>query len=614
MRHARSSASDCVHHEGIRGAGHKTGALRMAPGPMPRYLRANGALLRGWQSPGPVTLAPLPLRQIGCYGPGGMTPSELREAPIVALDLETTGYSADHDRAIEISALRFEGSALVGSLQTFLNPRVPVPPRIQRLTGISDAMVRQAPLLEEIIPGLAELLEDAVLVGHNLPFSFGFLSRAAAMARLKLDPPRLCTLRLSRLVKPDLPSHRLDALVDTLGLSRGSDHRAQSHAALTAEIFHTLAGDADDDKLLSCLRMGDRLDQTRRSPELWKQLPSCPGVYILKDSRDRVLYVGKSTNLRRRVREHLRQRWHPQRRLRRELRRVSRVDVIETETELEALFVEARLIKRYQPNGNSADRLERFAAYVCVDRTKPFPVVRVVDCDGVRSGAVFGPFPSRPMLQAGLRALADTVGLCTNGDPSQCRPLVPRHCLGPCGLNDDASDYRKAVDSALALLRGDDHSLLDYLRRRRDHEADGLNFESAAMLRDRINALERLVGDERWRRDVHSVNVVLILPTDRVDHKKLVCIRASRLVGAPRVSFDAAQAEIHSILASAFESADQPDAGPNEVAEEMRLVHQWIRRAGSRYTVVDVDPGSLSDAAVSIATALRHSESTIVRP
>jgi DNA polymerase-3 subunit epsilon len=532
----------------------------------------------------------------------------------VALDLETTGYSADHDRAIEICALRFEGNALVGSLQTLLNPRVPVPPRIQRLTGISDAMVRQAPLLEEIIPGLVELLEGAVLVGHNLPFSFGFLSRAAAMTRLTLDPPRLCTLRLARLVKPDLASHRLEALADALGLNRGTTRRAQSHAALTAAIFHALAGEAEDDVLLGCLRVGDQLNHRHSSPELWNQLPSCSGVYILKDARDRVIYVGKSTNLRRRVREHLRQRWHPQRRLRRELRRVSRVDVIETETELEALLVEARLIKRYQPNGNSADRLERFAAYVCVDRNKPHPVLRVVDCDAVRSGAVFGPFPSRPMLEAGLRALADTVGLCTHGDPSKCRPLVPRHCLGPCGLNGDAAEYGKAVDSALALLRGDDHSLLDYLRRRRDHEADGLNFESAAALRDRITALERLVGDERWRRDVHSVNVVLILPTDRADHKKLVCIRANRLVGAPKVSLDAEQADVHVILSSAFESADQPDAGPNEIAEEMRLVHQWIRRARSRHTVVDVDPGSLSDAAAGIAAAMNHSQSSIARP
>src|SRR5688572_6751526 len=128
-----------------------------------------------------------------------MTPSELRAALIVALDLKTTGYSADHDRAIEISALRFEGDILVGSMQTLLNPRTPVPPRIQRLTGISDMMVREAPLLEELIPRIAELLEGAVLVAHNLPFSFGFLSRAAAVARMELNPARLCTLRLARL-------------------------------------------------------------------------------------------------------------------------------------------------------------------------------------------------------------------------------------------------------------------------------------------------------------------------------------------------------------------------------------------------------------------------------
>jgi DNA polymerase-3 subunit epsilon len=542
-----------------------------------------------------------------------MTPSELRTAPIVALDLETTGYSADHDRAIEISALRFEDDALVGSLQTFLNPRVPIPPRIQRLTGISDAMVRQAPLLEEIIPGVVELLDGAVLVAHNLPFDFGFLSRAAAVARLELNPPRLCTLRLARLVEPDLPSHRLDALVEALRLERGSAHRAELHAELTAALYRRLADAASDDTLLSCLRMGDRPDQLRLSPELWKQLPACTGVYILKDARGRVLYVGKSTNLRRRVREHLRQRWHPQRRLRRQLRRVSQVDVIETETDLEALFVEARLIKRYQPHGNSADRLERFSAYLAVDRSKPLPVLRVVDRDGAGADLLFGPFASRPILEAGLRALADAVGLCANGDPSQCRPLVPRHCLGPCGLNREPSQYCDAVDSALSVLRGDDQRLLDYLRRRRDHEADGLNFEAAAALRDRINALERLVGDERWRRDVRSVNVVLILPSDGAGLKKLVCIRANRLAGASRVSTDAERAEVLSILTAAFQCGDLQDAGPNEVAEEMRLVQQWVRRVRDRHPIVEIDPESLSDAAGLIVTALRDSVSAAVQ-
>ena len=150
------------------------------------------------------------------------------------------------------------------------------------------------------------------------------------------------------------------------------------------------------------------------------------------------------------------------------------------------------------------------------------------------------------------------------------------------------------------------------MRQRRDHEADGLNFEAAAALRDRINALERLVGDDRWRRDVRSVNVVLILPAERAGFRKLVCIRANRLIGAPPLRADAEHAEVHSLLAVTFESADLPDAGANEVAEEMRLVHQWIRRVRSRHPIIEVDLDSLSDTAATIVAALRQSESATV--
>ncbi len=289
------------------------------------------------------------------------------------------------------------------------------------------------------------------------------------------------------------------------------------------------------------------------------------------------------------------------------------VDVIETETDLEALFIEARLIKRYQPIGNSADRLERFGAYLAVDRTVALPGLRVVDAYDVKASNVYGPFGSRGMLESGLRALSDAVGLCAHGDPVKCKPTIPRHCLGPCGLNREPSQYCDAVDSALSLLRGDDQSLLDYLRRRRDHEADGLNFEAAAALRDRIFALERLVGDERWRQDCRAVNVVLILPTERTGLKKLVCIRENRLAGTHRINVTAEHSEVVSILDATFQSADLPRANLNEVAEEMRLVQQWLRRVRVRHPVIPVDVSHVAKAAATIVSTLRNPESAFSR-
>lgn len=535
-----------------------------------------------------------------------MTPAELRALPAVFVDLETTGFSVDHDRAIEVAAVRYEQGQPVRTYQQLLDPRLAIPPRVERLTGISDAMVRGQPTLEDCLGELIDLLDGALLVAHNLPFDYGFLRRAAAIARVELAPSRLCSLKLTRRALPKLRSHRLDALARELGLPAEQLHRALPHVRQTAEIFHWILERVSDDVLIGCLEQGPVPTRARVDDAGWKDLPSGPGVYLLKDSDGHVVYVGKSANVRRRVREHLRQRWHPQPRLRREMRRVTQVEAVSTETDLEALFLESRLIKRYQPDGNSAERRERLAAFVSVSRSEPYPRIRVVDGPHAAAEELFGPFGSRVRLEEGLRALFDAVGLCPSVDPEQCRPVIPRHCLGPCGLHGAPSQYCDAFESALSLLRGDDRSLLDYLRQRRDHEADGLNFETAAALRDRIYALERLVGDERWRRDVRTLTAVLVLPAEEPTERKLVFFRTCRLVGTVRVRLPVEATELNSIMQTHLLASALPVASPHEVVEEMRLIQGWMRRVKDKHPLVHVQPARIEQAAIALGELLRN--------
>ena len=119
----------------------------------------------------------------------------------------------------------------------------------------------------------------------------------------------------------------------------------------------------------------------------------------------------------------------------------------------------------------------------------------------------------------------------------------------------------------------------------------------AAALRDRIFALERLVGDERWRQDCRAMNVVLILPTERSGFNKLVCIRENRLAGTHRINITAEHSDVAAILDATFRSANLPCASRNEVAEEMRLVQRWLRRVRVRHPVIPVDVSRIAEAA-----------------
>ncbi|MGI9952529.1 helicase C-terminal domain-containing protein [Moorellaceae bacterium AZ2] len=155
----------------------------------------------------------------------------------VVVDLETTGLDPGRDRILEIAALRFEEGVLVEEFSTLVNPGIPVPPPIQRLTGIDDGMVARAPSLEEVLPGLLSLLHGAALFAHNSSFDVAFLERAVGSP---WPGPALDTLELSRILFPCLPSHKLGFLADYFRLDVEARHRALADAHAAAALLEIL--------------------------------------------------------------------------------------------------------------------------------------------------------------------------------------------------------------------------------------------------------------------------------------------------------------------------------------------------------------------------------------
>ncbi|MDN5327034.1 MAG: ATP-dependent helicase DinG [Moorella sp. (in: firmicutes)] len=155
----------------------------------------------------------------------------------VVLDVETTGLDPGRDRIIEIAAVRLEGGNIARQFQTLVNPGRPIPPAIERLTGICDAMVREAPPLPEVLPGLLELFRDAIPVGHNGAFDLAFLNQALGHG---WHSPLLDTLALSRILFPCLASHRLDYMSKHLTLEATGHHRALDDALTTARLLENL--------------------------------------------------------------------------------------------------------------------------------------------------------------------------------------------------------------------------------------------------------------------------------------------------------------------------------------------------------------------------------------
>ncbi len=156
---------------------------------------------------------------------------------LVFLDLETTGANAVFDRITEIGLVEVEGTR-VTHWSTLVNPGRPIPPFIERLTGISDRMVAQAPPLEEVLEPVLERLRGALFIAHNARFDHGFLTQACQRAGRTLDNDVLCTVRLSRRLFPAERRHNLDTLIERHRLVTGERHRALADADLLWQLWN----------------------------------------------------------------------------------------------------------------------------------------------------------------------------------------------------------------------------------------------------------------------------------------------------------------------------------------------------------------------------------------
>ncbi len=159
--------------------------------------------------------------------------------PLVAIDVETTGLSPERDRITEIALVRMEAAGR-RIYRRLVNPGRPIPPRVQQLTGITDEDVRDAPPLEEILPEILPLVEDAVWVIQNASFDLGFLTPALRRAGLRMRPKVVDTLRLARVTLPGLRSYRLGHLAEVLAWPGRRFHRALDDAEATLWVAREL--------------------------------------------------------------------------------------------------------------------------------------------------------------------------------------------------------------------------------------------------------------------------------------------------------------------------------------------------------------------------------------
>jgi DNA polymerase-3 subunit epsilon len=435
----------------------------------------------------------------------------LHDATFCVLDLETTGGHRSDDMITEIGVVKVRGGECLGTFHTLVNPGRAIPPQITVLTGLTDAVVHRAPRIETVLGSLMDFLADTVFVAHNAAFDLGFVRAALARDdRAEYHPTVVDTATLARrLLRDEVPNCKLSTLASRLRLDHTPTHRALDDALATTDLLHLLIERAAGlgvlglDDLVSLGKLAGH--PQARKLTMTTSLPRTAGVYLFCGHRDEVLYVGKATNLRQRVRSYFGR--DDRRRIGPMLREMQRVRHLELPDPLSAEIVETRLIARMLPRYNRVGTRADKYCYVRLDVDSPWPRLAVVK-EPSASGAHLGPLPSRAMANLVVEALQSVVPLrrcsarlganfvpASDATPCSSAQLGVSQC--PCAGVADRAGYDAAVGTVVRVFGGDADAIRWRLTSRMADLAAAQRFEEAALVRDRLAALLTAVHRHR---------------------------------------------------------------------------------------------------------------------
>jgi DNA polymerase-3 subunit epsilon len=468
----------------------------------------------------------------------------LDEAGFVVFDLETTGLSAQRDRICEIGAVRVRGLELVDSFQSLVNPGVALPGPVERLTGLRTEELRRAPPVRNVLPRFLAFAGDDLLVAHNAGFDQRFLERELLVREgRRLSQPPLCTAALARrLLEGRLRRVSLASLAHFFGVGTTPCHRALPDAEATAEVLLCLIGLAQElgARRLSELRSlaAPRRRRVYGKRALARRAPARPGIYLFRDKHDQVLYVGRARDLRARLRSYFRsERQRPS--VEAALLALERIEWRVLGSELEAALEELRLIRELSPPANSRSRRKEHGVYL-----RPRGEELVV----TKQPTELGPLTSRRQASLAARALAFST----------------------------AEERERLLEGAP----------LQRLRERLAHLAESLRYEEAARLRDRLEALERVIDRLRRLEELRDLEACLIAPAVEPGWRKGFFVAAGEVRAVRSLPPGAgARLELAAGAAACVRPAAREPTTP-EQAEELLLLDGFIRRPPPELTVL----------------------------
>jgi DNA polymerase-3 subunit epsilon len=510
----------------------------------------------------------------------------LFDVPFCVLDLETTGATPRDCEITEIGAVKYRNGELAGTFHTLVNPGVPIPPTIVVLTGITQFMVVEAPLIGEALPAFLEFLSDTVIVGHNVRFDMSFLNAAAErLGYARLANTTIDTAALSRrLLRNEVRDNRLGTLAAHFRSPVEPNHRALEDAKATAHVFFELLARAGG---IGVTHLDDlvKLPTARGNPQYGKlgltdALPRRPGVYRFIDRDGVTIYVGKAKNLRTRVRSYFY--GDTRRTVHQMLRDLDRIEHTVCATELEAEITELRMIHAHRPRYNRRSRPPKSTHWVKLtsERFPRLSIVRTLQDDGCLH---LGPFRSKRTAELVMHGIWDAVPirrcLTKRGSRSAaCHFAQLGVAVCPCDGSVEERAYGRIVDDLRDALDMRPHDLLQPLAARMLRHAREERFEDAAIIRDRYRAVATALERKRAWRALEDAGRIW---AENADGEAVVCDHG-------RLGAAWGRRDPIPLLPVAAGAPTRLGVPPSvALAEEAHLIWRWFTQEGVRIVESD---------------------------
>lgn len=297
------------------------------------------------------------------------------------LDIETTGGQFNEEGITEIAIYKFDGHEVVDQFISLVNPEIPIQPFVVKLTGINNAMLRSAPKFFEVAKRIIEITSDCIIVAHNASFDYRILRTEFRRLGYNFEAKTLCTVELAKKLIPEQPSYSLGKLVRALGIPMADRHRASGDAIATTKLFKMLLEkDLEKTIVKDFIKFEIEKGIAPKLMDLLGQMPAKTGTYYIHNEIGRLIYIGKSQNIRKRVNQHFTGITTKSKKIQAE---VFTITYDETGSELIALLKESEEIKINRPIYNRSQRktIFQYALYAEKD-TNGYINLKLEKADG----------------------------------------------------------------------------------------------------------------------------------------------------------------------------------------------------------------------------------------